>query len=69
MKPGDLVRVESHSPHVHEVPGSTHPVPVGTVGLVLVGPRKGVDPGATLLVGGQPVRVNMVYLEVISEAR
>lgn len=67
MKPGDLVMVKA-PPLVREVTSSTGTVPVGMVGLVL-----GVDPtprrwGTTLLlVEGAQMRVNRIFLEVISE--
>jgi hypothetical protein len=64
MKAGDLVRVKA-PPLVREVTCSTGTVPVGTTGLVIeLNPHRGV----TLLAGNSQMRVNRIFLEVLSEA-
>lgn len=66
MKPGDLVRVKA-PPLVREVTSSTGTVPVGMVGLILGVDSREKGHGATLLVEGAQMRVNRIFLEVISE--
>jgi len=66
MQPGDLVRVRAPT-FVREVTSSTGTVPVGAMGLILGVDSREKGHGATLLVEGAQMRVNRIFLEVISE--